>query len=72
VANEARQLTPIDIKGGALKDGPDNGGGYMDNGVQGRKVPVGKGEGGPGQSGGIKPINGPLQRKGGDAGGVMK
>ena len=70
--SDAKQLTPIKLMGNVLQDGSDNPGGYMDTGVQGRKVPVGKGEGGPGQSGGVKPINGPLQRKGQDAGGIMK
>ena len=72
--SDAKQLTPIDPMGGKLKNGPDSGGGYMDDGVQGRKVPVGKGEGGPGQKTGIDPrTGGGLLRKGsGDAGGIMK
>ena len=74
MANDLKQLSPIDIKGGSLKRGTSgDAGGVMDTGVQGRKVSVGKGEGGPGQNSGIDVKGGALQRKGsGDAGGVMK
>jgi hypothetical protein len=72
VANEAKQHTPINPMG--LKRGTSgDAGGIMDEGVQGKKVSVGKGEGGPGQKSGVDPkTGGGLLRKGEAAGGVMK
>jgi hypothetical protein len=72
VALTAKQLSPIKLVGNPLQDSADHGGGYGGGGDSIPKVSVGGGEGGPGQNSGIKPINGPLQRKLGNAGGIVK
>jgi len=60
MAGGKTQLKPIDIMGGPLKDGPDNGGGYMGGGDSNPKVKAAAGESIGGQKGPIDIKGGPL------------
>lgn len=73
MAGNKTTMKGIDIMGGPLKDGPDNGGGYMGGGDSIPKVKVSGGEGISGQKGPIDIKGGPLKDSsdhGGGFGGI--